>query len=177
MTRPSKKQRAFLAVYQPVHDDFARFCRARTFGQFDHEDLMHETLLVAYRKFETIRSKKAFLSFLCGISIRILSNHKQKMREVQASENQLDFTLSHEQPTDSRAEVHFLYRTLAQLPEEQRECLILFEISGFAIKEIAALQDVSESAVKKRLERGRNALRQLLGQQPTHQTGKEVSNG
>ena len=69
-------------------------------------------------------------------------------------------------PSDDRAdsdtEIFFLHQILAKLPDEQQESIILFEISGFSIKEIAALHGVTESAVKKRLERGRKKLAHLL---------------
>jgi RNA polymerase sigma-70 factor (ECF subfamily) len=48
---------------------------------------------------------------------------------------------------------------LATLPADQRETIVLFEIEGWQIDEIARLHDVSESAVKSRLSRGRERLR------------------
>jgi DNA-directed RNA polymerase specialized sigma24 family protein len=55
-----------------------------------------------------------------------------------------------------------LYEALAQLPHEQRESIILFEISGFSIQEITVIQNASESAVKQRLKRGREKLMEIL---------------
>jgi RNA polymerase sigma-70 factor (ECF subfamily) len=63
-------------------------------------------------------------------------------------------------------DIHFLYLALQQLPEEQRECIILFEISGFSIKEIAQTQQAGESAVKQRLKRGREKLIEILHARP-----------
>jgi RNA polymerase sigma-70 factor (ECF subfamily) len=60
------------------------------------------------------------------------------------------------------ADVHFLHQAVAQLSEDQRECIILFEISGFSIKEITHIQNASESAVKQRLKRGREKLIEIL---------------
>ena len=51
-----------------------------------------------------------------------------------------------------------LYKALNTLPTNQKEALILFEISGFSIKEVCEIQKSSESAVKQRLKRGRVAL-------------------
>ena len=77
-----KKQEKFLSLYEPVHDRFERFCRARVFGQMEFRDLMHETLLIAYQKFSKLQSEKAFLSFLFGIAVRVLSNYSKKKRET-----------------------------------------------------------------------------------------------
>jgi DNA-directed RNA polymerase specialized sigma24 family protein len=48
---------------------------------------------------------------------------------------------------------------LAELPAEQRESIVLFEIEGWQVEEIAELHGVSMSAVKSRLARGRARLR------------------
>ncbi len=157
-----KKQKSFLSLYEPVHANFERFCRARACGQMEFRDLMNDTLLIAFQKFETIYSEKAFLSFLIGISIRVMANHTRKTRRiVYTSEESMD-AIPGESRTDGKAEIYLLHQAIAKLPESQKESIILYEITGFSIKEIAALHLVSESAVKKRLERGRKKLLQLL---------------
>ena len=167
------KQDEFLTLYEPVHERFERFCRARVYGNMDYRDLINESLLVAYNKFETLRSKEAFLSFLIGISVRILSNNYQKKREERWSaateKHKQDFAIGVNDP-----DIHFLYEGLSHLKEEQRECLILFEISGFSIKEIAEIKSASESAVKQRLKRGRDKLTQILTFESSHKTGKAL---
>lgn len=54
-------------------------------------------------------------------------------------------------------------RALATLPAVQREAVVLFEIDGFSIEEIAVLQRSSITAVKTRLSRGRRRLRAWYG--------------
>jgi RNA polymerase sigma-70 factor (ECF subfamily) len=55
-----------------------------------------------------------------------------------------------------------LARALAQLPEEQRACIILFDVQGYDYPEIARLMGISLGTVKSRIHRGRLALRQKL---------------
>lgn len=158
-----EKQEQFLKLYEPVHERFERFCRARVFGELDFRDLMNDTLLVAFEKFDSIKSHEAFLSFLFSVSVRLLSNMRQKKREVRFPEdftgNQLkDSGVSPQQ----HADVYYLYETLRKLPDAQRESIILFEISGFSIAEIAEIQSSTESAVKQRLKRGREKLTELM---------------
>jgi RNA polymerase sigma-70 factor (ECF subfamily) len=165
------KQEEFLTLYEPVHERFERFCRARVYGNMDYRDLINESLLVAYKRFDTLRSKESFLSFLIGISVRVLSNHHQKKKEQlwsEASEKRLNEYSN----GDTDPDIHFLYQGLAMLKEEQRESLVLFEISGFSIKEIAVIQEVSEDAVKQRLKRGRDKLRKILTYESSYKTGK-----
>ena len=167
------KQDQFLALYEPVHERFERFCRARVYGDMDYRDLINESLLVAYDKMEALRKEEAFLSFLIGISVRILSNNHQKKKEerwsVATEKDKQDFTIGVSDP-----DIHFLYEGLSHLKEVQRECLILFEISGFSVREIAAIQNASESGVKQRLKRGRDKLTQILTFESSHKTGKAI---
>jgi len=167
------KQDIFLELYEPIHDQFERFCRARVYGNMEHGDLINETLLVAFEKFDTLKSKDAFLSFLFGISVRILSNNHKKLSERHLnSEENSSYTMPSSNNTELDAEVHFLYKALSELSEDQRESLILFEISGFKIKEVASIQNVSEDAVKQRLKRGRKRLSEILTFESAIKTGK-----
>jgi len=155
----TSKQRRFLKLYQPIHGRFEKFCRARAFGDMPYKDLINETLLIAYVKMEKLNNKTAFLSFLIGIAIRVLSNSSKKQRpslvdDAIVFDNHLDPNGS----IEKKFEVDMLYKALATLPELQREALILFEITGYSIKEIMQIQESGASAVKQRLVRGRKNL-------------------
>ena len=158
----SPKQRKFLSLYEPVHDRFERFCRARVFGQMDFRDLMNDTLVIAYQNFSKLKSEKAFLSFLFGICVRVLSNYAKKKRETDYIEEHDLLNVASDIRTDGDIEVYFLHQALSKLPEEQKESIILFEITGFSVKEIATLHQVSSAAVRQRLVRGRRKLAQIL---------------
>lgn len=170
------KQNHFLKLYEPVHDRFERFCRARVFGDMEYTDLMNETLLVAFQKMENLKSEQAFLSFLIGISVRVLANNNRKKKEEIIIDS-TDFDVQDVNANTERdVEVHLLHQALAMLAEEQRECLILFEISGFSIKEIMKIQLASESAIKQRLKRARTRLAEILTFESNYKV-EEVQNG
>lgn len=125
------------------------------------KDLMQETLLIAYAKFETLRDKNKFLFFLFGIATRILWNDDKKVKPVSLAE------LSESQEAvwpdpDRRSDTEQLYKALAQLSAEQEETILLFEIVGFSVREIAAYQQKNEEAVRQQLVRGRQKLVLLL---------------
>ncbi|MBX2948495.1 MAG: RNA polymerase sigma factor [Crocinitomicaceae bacterium] len=159
----NKKNKEFTSLYMPVHAQFERFCKARAYGQMDFKDMMQETIAIAFEKFETLQSHEVFLRFLFGISIRVLSNANQKIREEKWPAN-LDYASSGKNTAEHNLEIQELYKALEKLPDMQREALILFEISGFSIKEIAGIQSSSEDAVKQRLSRGRKELLELLSE-------------
>lgn len=157
-----RKQKKFLQYYEPIHDRFERFCRARVYGEMEAGDLMNETLLVAFEKFDKVKSEQAFLSFLFGIAVRILSNDNKRQKLSVLSECKQDRVEDVNDRTEINTEVRLLHEALSKLPEHQKEALILFEISGFSIKEIAIMQDSSVDAVKQRLKRGREKLKSML---------------
>ena len=65
-----------------------------------------------------------------------------------------------DEPHDER---WMLHQALATLSPKQRAALLLFEIGGFSIEEIATIQKAkSISAVKSRLSRTRQKLREAL---------------
>jgi RNA polymerase sigma-70 factor (ECF subfamily) len=170
-----KKQEEFLTLYEPIHDRFERFCRARVYGNMEFRDLMNETLLFAFENFESLKSKGAFLSYLFSVSVRILSNNNRKKKEHHtANYEQIKWVKDEYSDTQLDAEIHFLYEALAKLSEEQREAVILFEISGFSIKEIAVIQGASISAVKQRLKRGRERLGEIMTFESSYKTGKAI---
>lgn len=159
----SNKKREFMNLFQPVHGRFERFCKARSYGEMNFRDLMQESVVIAYEKFDTLKDEKAFLHFLFGISIRILANSNRKISEERMTAEHIDFRQA-ENEAENNLQKEDLYKALSKLPKEQQEALILFEISGFSIREIAELQAAGESAVKQRLARGRQQLVELLSE-------------
>lgn len=55
-----------------------------------------------------------------------------------------------------------ILRELFALPAQQKSILVLYYLEGYRIKEISGITGLSENAVKKRLQRGREALRAKL---------------
>lgn len=173
--KESKKQKHFLKLYEPIHDRFERFCRARVYGGMEYKDLMNESLLIAFEKLDTLKSEKAFLSFLIGISIRVLANNNKKKKEDSLAKIEQLNHIESSAKTEADAEVYLLHEALNKIPVNQKEALILFEISGFSIKEVAKIQEASESAIKQRLKRGREKLTEILTFESLPK--KEVKNG
>lgn len=171
------KQVEFLALYEPIHDRFERFCRARVYGDLDFRDVINESLLIAFSKFESLTSPQSFLAFLFGIAVRVIGNQLQKKKTERFNEKEKHYDRQDLGSSPSEdADIHFLYNAISQLVDEQREAIILFELTGFRIKEIAEIQNTSEVAVKQRLKRGREKLAEILTYDATLQKG-EMNDG
>lgn len=152
-----------MELYQPVHGSFERFCKARSYGVCDFNDLMHDTLVIAFEQFDSLKNKEVFLSFLFGIANKVHANFRRKNKpmsfsDVKGVENTRDLTFS----IDKNFEHDELYEALNTLSLDYRTSIILFEIAGFSLKETSEIQECTIDAVKKRLSRGRKMLLEAL---------------
>jgi RNA polymerase sigma-70 factor (ECF subfamily) len=70
-------------------------------------------------------------------------------------------------PVESRLAVE---KALQQLPEDQREVVVLKVFQSLKFEEIAVIQDAPVSTVKSRLYMGFEKLRSILGESPLQKT-------
>lgn len=162
------KRKQFMELYEPVHGSFERFCKARSYGVCDFNDLMHDTLIIAFERFEGLKNKEAFLYFLFSIANKVHANFRRKSKTQSFSDVKgIDNTPDPNFSIEKKIQHDELYEALNLLTEEYRNCLILFEIAGFSIKETAAIQECSTDAVKQRLSRGRKMLAAALTEKTT----------
>ncbi|MCB0638104.1 MAG: sigma-70 family RNA polymerase sigma factor [Lewinella sp.] len=158
-----QKQEAFMAAYESCHEPFLRYCSVLAWGRMDTEDLVQDVLLSAYHHFDRVEDPAQLLHYL----IRAARNRsvsawrRRKVRERYLAQQARRLEARGVSP-EVQADIHLLYRAIDHLPPRQREALVLFEISGFSMKEIAGIQGSSVAAVKTRVSRGRQRLRQLL---------------
>lgn len=73
-----------------------------------------------------------------------------------------DESVDPERQAITAAQSRALGEALAQLPIEQRACIVLFDVQGYDYPEIARMMGISLGTVKSRIHRGRLALRQRL---------------
>lgn len=153
------QQQEFLSLYESIHESFARFCHARAFGVMEADDLIAESVLNALENFNKLKDKKAFLSFMFSIAKNIVNNKYRRLKfKGSYNENYAKSIPDENIDVETKHDIEILYKMLNELPEKQKEAIILFEISGFSIKEVADIQNSKESAVKQRLKRGRESL-------------------
>ena len=167
-----ERKALFMNLYDSNHSRFERFCKARVYGEMDYKDLMHDTVVIAFQKFDPTTERASFLSFLFGIAIRVLANNKRRKDKDVIHQNQVKREDEFFDHSIQKEKIEQLYVALNELPEIQKESIILFEIVGYAIKEIAALHQFSENVVKQRLFRGRNQLKLILTRQ--HEISKTI---
>lgn len=157
-----------MELYEPVHGSFERFCKARSYGVCDFNDLMHDTLIIAFEQFDDLKNREAFLSFLFGIANKVHANFRRKNKPLTFSDIKgVENTQDHSFSVDKNFQHDELYEALNKLTVEYRTSIILFEIAGFSLKETAEIQDCTVDAVKQRLSRGRKMLLEALSEKTT----------
>lgn len=153
----------FLRWYEPVHEQFARYCSSRALAIMPTEDLMQEAILQALQGWYRIQEKEKVLGYLIGVVNNLVRRAKRQQKfKGDWDEQRLHLLEARTGNPETALDIHYLLRAIEKLPEQQREALSLFELSGFSIREISEIQESSEAAVKTRLSRARQRLREEL---------------
>lgn len=164
-----EKQIRFLELFEPCKDSLVKFARAISRDSETSRDLVQETVLRVYDRFETIQSPVAFKSFLFTTASRIYRRQQWRkrlfldFRSDEKYDEEFDSLPSKEPASDRNYDIQLLQSALQKLPEKLREALVLFEIIGLSIQEITDIQGGSKSGVKSRIQRGRQELADILG--------------
>jgi RNA polymerase sigma-70 factor (ECF subfamily) len=156
----------FLQWYEPIHDRFLRYCDSRALGIHTAEDLAQEAVLAALSGWDRLEQKDRLLGYMIGIVNNQMRSLRRRAKFRAAwSEDRLAHLESRLGGNAELAlDLHYLLNALEELPENQREALLLKAVSGFSIREIALAQHTSEGAVKTRISRARKQLRELLSE-------------
>jgi RNA polymerase sigma-70 factor (ECF subfamily) len=157
------KRTAFMQAYQKCHEPFVRYCSALAYGKMDAQDLVQDVLLSAFQRFETIEKKDDLLHYLVRAArYRAISVWRTQRRSADVCEKQVARLKERGASAEMLVDVGIVYDALHQLPSAQREALILFEVSGLSMAEIAEIQSCTEGAVKTSVSRGRAKVRAFL---------------
>ncbi len=167
MKYQSNQQQRFLSLYEGNHYKLLRYCESILKDPVEAQDLVSETILIAYEQMGKLKKEESFNYFLFGIARNLIRRLQRRKKFWGIFNTEQAEKLPAQQSKELNEDVQLLYQALDQLPPAQKEALILFELSGYNIKEIAEIQNAGISAVKARLARGREKLGNILSPKVT----------
>ncbi|WP_339825910.1 sigma-70 family RNA polymerase sigma factor [uncultured Arenimonas sp.] len=134
------------------------------------EDIAQETFLTAWQRRGQLDNPQSFLPWLRQVARNRAIDHVRARRYRETPVDPLEQLSevaaepghgpadSHERSEQARQ----LAEALDEIPETSRDVLLLYYREGERSADVAALLGISDAAVRKRLQRGRDALREQL---------------
>jgi len=168
----SKKHKRFQGIVMPYMVQLYRYAYWLSGSPDISKDLVQETLLRAWRSFDSLKDGNVAKYWLITILKRENARRfeHQTLYQVTRDVEELE---SSQVEIDTSPEGHVLKMALERLADEYRDPLLLQVIWGYSCKEIAHQLNISPGAVMTRLFRARNALRQQITQEVDEQEEQE----
>lgn len=147
-----------MKLYEPHHTSAMAYARRLTGNGSNASDLLHDSLEAALRALSSLGDEGKFKPWFFRI---ILNRYLNSIRKNKASKRTIS-DITPEAPVEvdtlvtERAK---LLDALGVLGPEEREALILFEVEGFELRDIARIQKRKVPAVKYLLRKARHKLR------------------
>jgi zinc protease len=134
------------------------------------QDAAQEAFVVAWRRLDSLRDPDRLRPWLAGIARHVCRNrqrarHADPLHAADASPEAVDVSAGPDQQAIAREEEQIVDRTLAALPADYREVIVLYYRENQSAAEVATALELTEEAVRQRLVRGRQLLQTRVLQQ------------
>jgi RNA polymerase sigma-70 factor (ECF subfamily) len=155
------------ALFEAYHGSVWRLLRRFGVHASRLDDAAQEVFWVAARRLQDIQPGKE-QAFLYGVALRIASNTARRERvALPLAEQDAVSLLTDDQPSpeaqaEQREARRLLDGVLEQLPGELSSVLVLFEIEGLALRDIAAIEGIPIGTVSSRLRRAREEFSAIV---------------
>ena len=151
----------FISYVESSRNAVRRFLVALCCGDIAlADDLAQDTFLKAYLSCEGFRDDSKFNAWIYKIAYNNFLNSKRTRHISVPLENAQEARAYENADTSFRYEA--LYAALNSLPPHERSSILLFYMEGYSTREIAAIEEISEEAVRQHLSRGRQHLKKLI---------------
>ena len=131
-----------------------------THSTADAEDVFSQVWLIYFKKERTFESEEHRKAWL----IRVTINAAKELLSQQRPTEELDERVLSQTREPMREDIMDLRSAMEKLDEKYREVICLFYLQDLSVREIAAVLDRNENTIKVQLSRGRDKLRQMLGE-------------
>jgi RNA polymerase sigma factor (sigma-70 family) len=155
-------ERAFAAIFRRYHQSLYRFCLAIVGNPEDAQDALQNTMIKVMRALpgeeRTIALKPWLYRIAHNESIDLL-RRRRETRELDSEQAAPGYGLAEDVVTRER--LRRLLVDLRELPERQREVLVMREMGGLGFEEIGVALETSGAVARQTLYEARQSLRQM----------------
>jgi RNA polymerase sigma factor (sigma-70 family) len=155
-------ERAFAAIFRRYHQPLYRFCLAIVGNPEDAQDALQNTMMKVLRALPGEERKIELKPWLYRIahneSIDLL-RRRRETAELDVEQVAPGYGLSGDVATRER--LQGLIADLRELPDRQREVLVMRELSGFNFEEIGVALETTAAVCRQTLYEARQNLRQM----------------
>ncbi len=154
----------FWKLLQPEHARAEGFCRQLVGNREEADDLYQDSLLIAMRKFGSLKDLGAFKAWLYRILVNQFRNRcrrpwwRRRVSMTQQTEN----IYSGPDPAAVHSARRWLQRGMAVLSVDDRALVSLYELEGWSVGELAAMYRRPTGTIKARLARSRKKMRREI---------------
>ncbi len=129
------------------------------YSDADCADAIQEAIVKAFSKLDTLKKDAYAKNWLMRILLNEGYSVMRKEKRVVSLED-----YRQEEKAEEQKDYSDLYEAIYRLPEEMRLSVTLYYLEGYSVREIATMMKTTESAVKNRLARARQRLRNELAE-------------
>lgn len=163
-------ERAWAELVDATYRDVYTLCLRILGDPNDAAEATQDAYLKAWRALKGFRGEAMFTTWLYRVAANTaISKHRSRKRRRTHESGVGDEVLgqiaaggSTESSAGARLEVQELERALEVLPDHYRSAVVLRDVYGLSIEEVAGQLKISETAAKVRIHRGRKKLKQML---------------
>jgi RNA polymerase sigma-70 factor, ECF subfamily len=155
---------AFDRLLGELRPKLHRYCARMTGSVIDGEDAVQEALvkaIEAYPSFAAVDNPEAWL-FRIAHNATLDLLRRRARQQARQSEESLDMIVDPVSTVEDRQRAAVGLRTFMRLPATQRSSVILMDVLGYSLGEIAEVTETTLPSVKAALHRGRENLRALV---------------
>lgn len=164
------------------HQDRMWAVALRTTGNPEEAaDAVQDAMVKAFRSADRFRGDSAVTTWLHRIVVNAcldLLRRKKARPAVPLEEDDHAGSLAEQQgpdPAVGREQRMDVLSALQQLPEDQRAAVVLVDMEGYSVAEVAEMLDCASGTIKSRCSRGRARLAPLLAPWGNQSTDPDVS--
>ncbi len=149
-------------IWKEYHNQLLDFIRKRIKDPLDAEDILQEVFVKILSKIDTLKDSEKLKSWMYQITRNAISDHyRGKLKENKPET--ISFTEKESDENSAMKDAEgWIGLYIDELPENYKQAVILSELKGLSIAEIAETLNISYTNARARINRGRLALKKNL---------------